>query len=184
MPYSYPDAIPQVAKNWEPDEIERCISAANQALIDGKTDEESIYICIHAAGKSKKAIEVLEAEIIDWKEAAEPSVNYLDKFRQMVLELGYFSKTQIESIMKAARGYAGGKAKAQGHVDGLAFEDILPPKIKGMIDSTLILLHRRLHNLYEDSANKEAVETAHGYVMDEMAKRKLTHYRRDELDGG
>ncbi len=189
------DNPPTVSKNWTPDEQAKCTAAANAVLEregwDGadeakkkNIERNAIFACIHAAGKSQRAVEVLEDESLDWKEAAEPSVNYLEKFRQLVIDMGYFTKEQIGSIMKAARGYAGGKAKGQGHVDGMAFEDILPPKVKGMSDSSLILLHKRLHGLYADSEDQDSVKAAHGHVVNEMVKRKLAHYRRDELDGG
>jgi HK97 family phage prohead protease len=51
MPWSYDDP-PAVAINWTDDEIMRCVDAANAVLDDGGTDEEAIFACIHAAGKS------------------------------------------------------------------------------------------------------------------------------------
>lgn len=45
---------PSVAKNWTDTEKEKCVAAANGALQDGGSDEEAIFACIHAAGKSKK----------------------------------------------------------------------------------------------------------------------------------
>lgn len=44
---------PDVAKNWTKEEIERCVAAANAVLEEGGTDDEAIYACIAAAGKSK-----------------------------------------------------------------------------------------------------------------------------------
>lgn len=44
---------PDVAKNWTKEEIERCVAAANAVLEEGGSDEEAIYACIAAAGKSK-----------------------------------------------------------------------------------------------------------------------------------
>jgi HK97 family phage prohead protease len=54
MPWTYDDP-PAVAANWTDSEIERCVDAANAVLQDGGTDEEAIFACIHAAGKSTNA---------------------------------------------------------------------------------------------------------------------------------
>jgi len=54
MPYSYPNNIPKVAKNWAPSEQKKCVSAANAALKEGKSEQDAIFACIHAAGKGKK----------------------------------------------------------------------------------------------------------------------------------
>ncbi len=53
MPWSVDDPPPP-ARNWTEAERRRCVEAANAALEDGKTDEEAIYACIHAAGKGDK----------------------------------------------------------------------------------------------------------------------------------
>lgn len=45
---------PSVAKNWTEEEKEKCVKAANAVLRDGGNDEQAIYACISAAGKSKK----------------------------------------------------------------------------------------------------------------------------------
>jgi hypothetical protein len=48
---------PAVAKNWTRSEKRRCVAAANAVLKGGKSEQEAIYACIHAAGKSNKAID-------------------------------------------------------------------------------------------------------------------------------
>lgn len=53
MPWT-DDNPPAVAKNWTPDEIHRCVRAANATLARGKSDQDAVFACIHAAGKSKK----------------------------------------------------------------------------------------------------------------------------------
>ena len=55
MPYSYPNNVPAVAKNWTPAEQKRCIAAANAVLeADGEDAEQnSIFACIRAAGKTE-----------------------------------------------------------------------------------------------------------------------------------
>jgi uncharacterized protein YdaT len=54
MPWTA-DNPPDVAKNWTAEEKEKCVSAANAVLADGGSDEEAIYACIHAAGKSERS---------------------------------------------------------------------------------------------------------------------------------
>lgn len=45
---------PSPAKNWSDSEKKRCVRAASRALKEGKSDEQAIYACIGAAGKSYK----------------------------------------------------------------------------------------------------------------------------------
>jgi HK97 family phage prohead protease len=54
MPWTVDDP-PSVAKNWTDEEKEKCVKAANAVLEDGGTDEEAIFACIHAAGKSEES---------------------------------------------------------------------------------------------------------------------------------
>ena len=54
MPWTI-ESPPDCAKNWTAEEIEKCVAAANAVLEDGKSDEEAIFACIHAAGKSEEA---------------------------------------------------------------------------------------------------------------------------------
>jgi len=55
MPYSK-DNIPAVAKTWDEDEQHKCIVAANAVLEESDDEEQAIFACIHAAGKSKEMI--------------------------------------------------------------------------------------------------------------------------------
>ncbi len=188
MPWTV-DVPPSVAKNWTPSEIERCVSAANQSKTDGKSDEECIFSCIAAAGKSKTAVELLNlAEDADWvsEEMAEPNVNYLDKFKSLVLGLGYFTQEQIDNLVKTARGYAGGKAQASNRIQSLEFEDFAPPKLRGLSDPSLILAHKRLHTAYDgaEDGDMARIEAAHTHIIGEMKRRNLSHFKRDALDGG
>lgn len=64
MPYSYPGSIPRVALNWTAKEQQRCTEAAQAALDAGKSEEEAIFACIAAAGKSKKEDKTMAEEII------------------------------------------------------------------------------------------------------------------------
>lgn len=59
MPYTKDNPL-RPAKNWTTDEQSKCISAANAVLDKGGSDEDAIYSCIHAAGKSKKEYVVHE----------------------------------------------------------------------------------------------------------------------------
>jgi uncharacterized protein YdaT len=52
MPWTKDDPPPP-AKNWSDSEKEKCVKAANAVLREGGKDEEAIYACIHAAGKTK-----------------------------------------------------------------------------------------------------------------------------------
>ena len=47
---------PSPAKNWTEGEKRKCVDAANAVLADGGTDEDAIYACISAAGKTAKTI--------------------------------------------------------------------------------------------------------------------------------
>ncbi len=180
---------PTVSKNWTPEEQHKCVAAANAVLSSGGTEQESIFSCIHAAGKSKAAIELLNmAEDTDWQYdeviAGEPD-GYLEKFNALVLGLGYFTKDQVDSLVKTARGYAGGKSKGKNHVQSLEFDDFAPPKVRGLSDASLILAHKRLHDSFASAeADKTPIGAAHGHVSGEMKRRNMRHFRRDELDGG
>jgi len=54
MPYSYPDNVPKVSRNWTEAEQKKCTAAANAVLQDGGSEEDAIFACIRAAGKSKR----------------------------------------------------------------------------------------------------------------------------------
>jgi len=58
MPWRYPHNIPKVAKNWTPAEQRKCTAAANAVLAKGGSEQDAIFACIRAAGKSKKQSEV------------------------------------------------------------------------------------------------------------------------------
>jgi len=55
MPYSYPDNVPKVSKNWTAEEQQKCTKAANAVLAEGGEDAEqnAIFACIRAAGKTQ-----------------------------------------------------------------------------------------------------------------------------------
>jgi len=53
MPWSDEDP-PSVAKNWTSEEKHKCVTAANAVLADGGSDQDAIFACIAAAGKSKQ----------------------------------------------------------------------------------------------------------------------------------
>ncbi len=53
MPWSYPDKVPPPAKNWEVEEQKKCTAAANSVLEEGGSEQDAIFACIRAAGKSK-----------------------------------------------------------------------------------------------------------------------------------
>lgn len=57
MPYQYPTNIPRVAKHWSASQQQKCTAAANAVLKSGKSEQEAIFACIHAAGKTKKKME-------------------------------------------------------------------------------------------------------------------------------
>lgn len=59
MPWTVKNPPPP-AKNWTEEEKEKCTKAANAVLRDGGSEEDAIYACIHAAGKSKTLKEVVE----------------------------------------------------------------------------------------------------------------------------
>jgi SPP1 gp7 family putative phage head morphogenesis protein len=54
---------PDVAKNWTTTEKRKCVSAANAVLREGGSDQQAIFACIRAAGKSKRKKDASEAEL-------------------------------------------------------------------------------------------------------------------------
>lgn len=52
MPYSYPNRVPAVAQHWTESEKKRCARAAQAVLSRGGSEEDAIFACIHAAGRS------------------------------------------------------------------------------------------------------------------------------------
>ena len=53
MPYSFPNNIPRPAKNWTEEEQKKCIAAANAVLQDDGSEQQAIFACIRAAGKTQ-----------------------------------------------------------------------------------------------------------------------------------
>jgi uncharacterized protein YdaT len=53
MPYSYPDDVPRPAKNWEAEAQKKCVAAANAVLADKGSEQDAIFACIRAAGKTQ-----------------------------------------------------------------------------------------------------------------------------------
>lgn len=53
MPYAFPDNIPKVAKNWTPEQQKKCIAAANAVLSDDGSEQDAVFACIRAAGKTE-----------------------------------------------------------------------------------------------------------------------------------
>ncbi len=53
MPYSFPNNVPRPAKNWTEAEQKKCIAAANAVLGDKGTEQQAIFACIRAAGKTE-----------------------------------------------------------------------------------------------------------------------------------
>ena len=66
MPWTVDDPPPP-AKNWTDEEKKKCVKAANDELAGGSTDEEAVFACIHAAGKSKrgKSMDEIKSEDLD-----------------------------------------------------------------------------------------------------------------------
>lgn len=54
MPYQYPNNIPKVAKNWTASEQRKCTAAANSVLNKGGSEQDAVFACIRAAGRSRK----------------------------------------------------------------------------------------------------------------------------------
>ena len=52
MPYSFPNNIPRPARKWTESEQKKCISAANAVLRDDGSEQDAIFACIRAAGKT------------------------------------------------------------------------------------------------------------------------------------
>jgi len=65
MPWSYPNNVPKVAKNWSASEQRKCVRAANAVLKRGGSDQDAIFACIRAAGRSKKQEDSMTQEEFD-----------------------------------------------------------------------------------------------------------------------
>jgi HK97 family phage major capsid protein len=90
---------PDVAKNWTEAQKEKCVSAANQVLADGGSDEDAIFACISAAGKSEQ--ENSKMEIIEKMKlpmmyrAVEVSSEEINNDKRTV-ELSFSSEEPVE----------------------------------------------------------------------------------------
>ena len=71
MPYSYPDKVPAVAKNWTAEEQKKCTVAAGAALAKGASEQDAIFACIGAAGKSEKSNEMTVSFLVPTEDSAE-----------------------------------------------------------------------------------------------------------------
>lgn len=62
MPWTV-ESPPDVAKNWDSAQKAKCVSAANSIIRNGGADEDAVFACIYAAGKSdmKKIMRVSES---------------------------------------------------------------------------------------------------------------------------
>jgi len=47
---------PGPALNWSQEEKEKCVAAANAVIADGGSDQDAIFACIHAAGRSERSM--------------------------------------------------------------------------------------------------------------------------------
>lgn len=119
MPYSFPDSIPRPARNWTEEEQKKCIAAANAVLKDGGKEQQAIFACIRAAGKTQhpggegKAAEEatdMEGEKATWNTAA---VNDLPDSSFLYVEAGggkdKEGKTKPRSLRHFPYKDAGGK---------------------------------------------------------------------------
>lgn len=77
MPWTVEDP-PDVAKNWTDAEIEKCVAAANSTLEDAGTDEEAIFACIAAAGRSKEKADTFTCECLDCGHTVESEEHCID----------------------------------------------------------------------------------------------------------
>ena len=87
MPYSYPDKVPNVAKNWPAGEQKKCASAAQSVLSDGGSERDAIYACIHAAGRSERSHEMPDTFFIPTEDSASGV---------MIFPIGKFYRDGIE----------------------------------------------------------------------------------------
>lgn len=64
MPWSK-DNVPSVAKNWTTSEQQKCVVAANSVKSKGGSDQDAVFACINAAGKSKQHAAGLDGNTLD-----------------------------------------------------------------------------------------------------------------------
>ncbi len=84
MPWSMSNPPPP-AKNWTPAQKRRCIAAGNRALSDGKPEQDAIFACIGAAGKSRRKAKregVTKAQVALYDKEQAKIKPTLEKFAQ------------------------------------------------------------------------------------------------------
>lgn len=98
MPYSKTN-LPRVAVSWAPDEQAQCVSAANAALRAGASEEEAIFACIHAAGKSDMSVAAIGETIIGASYAAFSRALPVEVFAVGKWNGMEFTRADLESIV-------------------------------------------------------------------------------------
>lgn len=73
---------PPPAKNWTKPQKQKCVAAANAVLRDGGSDQEAVFACIHAAGKSTRTKQRDDGKEREYDRLAE---FYVEEFQRLVL---------------------------------------------------------------------------------------------------
>lgn len=141
MPYptldSLPDAIKKLPKTQQRRWRAVWTSAYNKAKKDGKSDKEAEQTAFTQANgvvydddKSASERDVSTGEIVERvmselrAEYAEPNAEYLTKLKDLIrskVKDGDISDDDVKAIIKAAAGYAGGKARARKRQEAAEF---------------------------------------------------------------
>jgi len=97
MPYQYPNNVPRVAKNWSNDEKRRCTAAANAVLSKGGSEQDAIFACIHAAGRSRKKQEGSEYDKLV-EEGAKKLQQYVLSFMDGLITLSQLRQLMFDEM--------------------------------------------------------------------------------------
>ena len=95
MPYSFPNNIPRPAMHWTDSEKKKCIAAANSVLSKNGSEQEAIFACIHAAGKSKRK----QVHENDYEEAGADAMQAFQLIMNQYYD-GVVSIKQLETSLK------------------------------------------------------------------------------------
>jgi len=97
MPWQYPNNVPRVAKNWSNDEKRRCTAAANAVLNKGGSEQDAIFACIHAAGRSRKKQEGSEYDKLV-EEGAKKLQQYVLSFMDGLITLSQLRQLMFDEM--------------------------------------------------------------------------------------
>ena len=139
MPWTT-DKPPDVAKNWTAEEKEKCVNAANAVLADGGSEEDAVFACIRASGRSEQ-----EKSMSDWVNSSGNVFEDLgfDAAEAEVLKVKTQLKIELEKEVKRRKLSQTAAAKLAG-VDRPMFNKVMTGKLTGVTIDKMVQMHSRL----------------------------------------